>query len=96
MKLTVDCVVFGLDDEALRVLLVERGVAPHKGEWALPGGFVRDDESIDDAARRELAEALNVLTQRLVSPRIDGPVPWKPMVTLSGPKSLPIAFETAR
>ena len=56
MKLTVDCVVFGLDDEALRVLLVERGVAPHKGEWALPGGFVRDDESIDDAARRELAE----------------------------------------
>ncbi len=56
VKVTVDCVVFGLDDEALRVLLVERGIAPHKGEWALPGGFVRDDESVDDAARRELAE----------------------------------------
>lgn len=56
MKLTVDCVVFGLDDEALRVLLVERGVEPNKGQWALPGGFVRDDESVDDAARRELAE----------------------------------------
>ena len=47
-------------------------------------------------ARREIAEALNVLTQRLVNPRTDGPVPWKPMVTLSGPKSLPIAFEAAR
>lgn len=56
MKLTVDCVVFGLDDEALRVLLIERGVAPYTGSWALPGGFVRDNESVDSAARRELAE----------------------------------------
>lgn len=47
-------------------------------------------------ARREIAEALNVLTQRLVNPRTDGPVPWKPMVTLSGPKSLPIVFEADR
>lgn len=47
-------------------------------------------------ARREIAEALNVLTQRLLSPRTAGPVPWKPMVTLSGPKSLPIEFEVAR
>jgi 8-oxo-dGTP diphosphatase len=56
VKLTVDCVVFGAGDAALRVLLVERGIAPHKGQWALPGGFVRDDESVDEAARRELAE----------------------------------------
>jgi 8-oxo-dGTP diphosphatase len=56
VKLAVDCVVFGLDDEALRVLLVERGAVQHEEQWALPGGFVRDDESIDDAARRELAE----------------------------------------
>ncbi len=47
-------------------------------------------------ARREIAEALNVLAQRLANPRTDGPVPWKPIVTLSGPKSLPIAFEVAR
>lgn len=47
-------------------------------------------------ARREIAEALNVLTQRLLSPRTAGPVPWKPMVTLSGPKSLPIDFEVGR
>jgi len=53
---TVDCVVFGFDGGALRVLLIERGLEPFKGRWALPGGFVRVDETIDDAARRELAE----------------------------------------
>jgi cytochrome P450 len=46
-------------------------------------------------ARRELAEALNVLVARLRSPRIVGPVPWKPMMGLSGPTSLPIEFDTA-
>jgi len=54
--LTIDCVVFGLDDEDLKVLLVERDLEPFAGRWALPGGFVRVDESLDDAARRELAE----------------------------------------
>jgi cytochrome P450 len=44
-------------------------------------------------ARREIAEALNVLTNRLSNPRVAGPVPWKPMVGLSGPKSLPIEFD---
>jgi cytochrome P450 len=47
-------------------------------------------------ARREIAEALNVLAQRLLNPRTAGPVPWKPMVSLSGPKSLPIEFDTGR
>ena len=54
--LTVDCVVFGLDDSELKVLLIERALEPFKGKWALPGGFVRVDETIDEAARRELAE----------------------------------------
>jgi len=53
---TVDCVVFGLDGGDLKVLLIERGVEPYAGSWALPGGFVAMDESLDDAARRELAE----------------------------------------
>ncbi|WP_428340617.1 cytochrome P450 [Mycobacterium sp.] len=44
-------------------------------------------------ARREIAEALNVLTGRLRNPRITGPVPWKPIVSLSGPRSLPIEFD---
>lgn len=54
--LTVDCVVFGLDEGELKVLLIQRGLAPFKGKWALPGGFVRVEETIDEAARRELAE----------------------------------------
>ena len=44
-------------------------------------------------ARREIAEALNVLATRLRNPRTAGPAPWKPMVSLSGPKSLPIEFD---
>jgi 8-oxo-dGTP diphosphatase len=54
--LTVDCVVFGFDEAALKVLLIERALEPFKGRWALPGGFVRVEEPLDDAARRELSE----------------------------------------
>lgn len=54
--LTVDCVVFGLDEEDLKVLLVERGLEPFAGTWAIPGGFAHVDESLEDAAKRELSE----------------------------------------
>jgi 8-oxo-dGTP diphosphatase len=54
--LTVDCVVFGLDEEDLKVLLIQRGLEPFLGRWALPGGFVHVDESLEEAARRELQE----------------------------------------
>jgi 8-oxo-dGTP diphosphatase len=54
--LTVDCVVFGFDGGDLKILLIERALEPFKGRWALPGGFVRVEETTDDAARRELAE----------------------------------------
>jgi 8-oxo-dGTP diphosphatase len=54
--LTVDCVVFGFDEGNLKVLLIERGLEPFKGCWALPCGFVRLDETVDAAARRELQE----------------------------------------
>ena len=54
--LTVDCVVFGFDEGELKVLFIERGIAPFKSQWAIPGGFVRVDETLDEAARRELEE----------------------------------------
>jgi 8-oxo-dGTP diphosphatase len=54
--LAVDCVVFGLDDECLKVLLIQRDLEPYRGAWALPGGFVRVDETLDEAALRELRE----------------------------------------
>ena len=58
--LTVDCVVFGLDDEDLKVLLIQRGLPPFEGQWALPGGFVRVGESPEAAARRELQEETGI------------------------------------
>jgi cytochrome P450 len=45
-------------------------------------------------ARLEIAEALKAVTRRLPNPRKTGPAPWKPLVSLSGPTSLPIAFDT--
>ena len=54
--LTVDCVVFGMDDEDLKVMLIQRDVPPFEGQWALPGGFVRVEETVDEAAQRELQE----------------------------------------
>jgi 8-oxo-dGTP diphosphatase len=54
--LTVDCVVFGLDETDLKVMLIQRDLVPFEGKWALPGGFVRIDETLEEAARRELQE----------------------------------------
>jgi 8-oxo-dGTP diphosphatase len=54
--LAVDCVVFGLDDSDLKVMLIQRDLPPFAGCWALPGGFVRTDEDLDQAALRELGE----------------------------------------
>ncbi|HTM19935.1 MAG TPA: NUDIX domain-containing protein [Kofleriaceae bacterium] len=57
---TVDCVVFGLGDGDLQVLLIRRKLEPFAGRWALPGGFVHMDENLEEAARRELLEETGV------------------------------------
>jgi 8-oxo-dGTP diphosphatase len=54
--LTVDIVVFALDEQDLQVMLIQRDLAPFAGSWALPGGFVHVDETLDQAAARELQE----------------------------------------
>ena len=56
IQVTVDIVVFTVDDQKLKVLLIQRGIQPFKGQYALPGGFVLDNETLDAAAFRELSE----------------------------------------
>ena len=54
--LTADCVVFAKAETGLKVLLVQRGNDPCKGQWAFPGGFMNMDETTAEAAKRELTE----------------------------------------
>lgn len=51
---TTDCVIFGFDEGELKVLLIERGIEPYLGKWALPGGFLNMDEDAEACARRIL------------------------------------------
>jgi 8-oxo-dGTP diphosphatase len=57
---TVDIVILTMADGVLHVLLVRRGEEPFKDMWAIPGGFKRPDETLDEAARRELSEETGV------------------------------------
>lgn len=49
LRVGVDIVIFTVRDSSLQVLLVKRGVPPFEGQYAIPGGFIRDDESPEDA-----------------------------------------------
>ena len=53
---SVDCIIFGFDKGSLKLLLLKRNFEPAKGSWSLMGGFVQDGESVDDAAKRVVAE----------------------------------------
>lgn len=57
---TTDCIVFGFDGTKLNLLLINRGIEPYKGSWALPGGFMKIDETAEQGALRELQEETGV------------------------------------
>ena len=64
---TVDVVVLTVADGMLKVLLIRRGVPPFEGMWAIPGGFKRPAETLDQAAKRELAQETGIDGARLVT-----------------------------
>lgn len=54
--LAVDCIIFGFQDDRLKLLLQKRDFEPYKGAWSLVGGFVKENEAVDDTAKRVLTE----------------------------------------
>ncbi|MBW6414899.1 NUDIX hydrolase [Methylacidiphilum fumariolicum] len=64
--LTTDCVVIGFMPDTLHLLLIQRQNPPFQGMWALPGGFVEENEDLEEAAIRELKEETNINAPQLV------------------------------
>lgn len=59
-SVTVDIIIFNIKDEGLKFLLIKRNLWPFRGTWAIPGGFVKMEESLDEAAIRELREETGI------------------------------------
>ncbi len=64
-SVTVDVVIFSILNEQLKVLLIKRKTWPFEEMWAIPGGFVKMDESLEEGAYRELAEETNVTREQV-------------------------------
>ena len=58
--LAVDCIIFGFQDDRLKLLLQKRDFEPYKGAWSLVGGFVKENEAVDDTAKRVLTELTGI------------------------------------
>ncbi|MDP4172458.1 MAG: NUDIX domain-containing protein [Bacteroidota bacterium] len=59
-NLSVDCAIFGFEKSFLEILLIKRKRNPEKGRWALPGGFIKKEELVDQAAKRVLEETTGI------------------------------------
>ena len=78
---TADAVIFSIIDKKLHCLLIKRGVSPFEGKWALPGGFLKRNESAEDAFKRELLEESGQSYRALNS--------WREFKSYSNPKRDP-------
>ena len=70
IAVALDCIIFGFDQEGLKLLLVHRDIEPEKGKWALIGGLLRRNESLDEAAQRilyQLTGLQNVYLEQLLA-----------------------------
>lgn len=63
--LTVDAIVFVKEKQSVSVLLIERGNEPFKNQWALPGGFINMDETLEEACKRELFEETGLKADKM-------------------------------
>lgn len=65
ISLTADSVVFCKEDDSVKILLVKRKYDPYEGLWALPGGFLKDEEPLEEGAKRELEEETGLKVENL-------------------------------
>ncbi len=72
ISLTADNVIFCTSGESTKILLVQRKYDPYKGLWALPGGFLEDEEPLEDGAKRELEEETGLKVNNLKQLRAYG------------------------
>src|SRR6201994_1699648 len=60
MLVAVDCIIFGFDGIDIKLLLIQRGLKPERGKWSLMGGFLQNDESLEQAANRILKKLTGI------------------------------------
>lgn len=81
----IDCIIFGFYEGEISLLLLKRNFEPAMGEWSLMGGFVQNNESVDDAAKRVLHELTGLetftwnrweLLELSIAIRVNGLSPW--------------------
>ena len=65
ISVTTDCVIFYINENEHKVLLVKRKADPFKGKWALPGGFLEEEEALEADAKRELQEETGLIVENL-------------------------------
>lgn len=85
-SVSIDCIIFGLDERRLKVLLLQRAIEPSFGAWALPGGFVLEQEDLDMSARRMLEATTGMTNIYMEQVRAFGRVdrfPWRRVVTIA-------------